>query len=353
MPAPKHNVNTANCSVNSALADSFVSSLHALGPFEPRPHLAVALSGGADSTALLLLARAWAQSHGRKITALIVDHRLRDDSTQEARHVATEHDAIILTPEHHDSSNNLLEQAREWRYDALTTWCRNHDVLHLLVAHHADDQAETIALHTTRGQTEDGASGMAAVTIRDGVRIVRPLLNVRKLELIHYLQAQDVCWVEDPTNANLNFKRNALRAEMTEIQTEALNAVAQREGQARAERDATFARAAVEIAQANDTHITLDLVKLLALPSPIATRLLADSLCVVSASHTRPRKHETEGLFSRVQETAFSRSTLKHCLVEKRGNHLHITLEPSKTKAERQPKALAASPFWWLNPRLI
>ncbi|MFZ4124764.1 MAG: tRNA lysidine(34) synthetase TilS [Rickettsiales bacterium] len=320
-----------------------------LGPFEPHPHLAVALSGGADSTALLMLAREWVEPLGGNVSALIVDHRLREDSTREAQEVAARMDAIILTPEHHDGSNNLPERAREWRYDALTAWCRANNVLHLLVAHHADDQAETAALHMARGHTEDGASAMAAVSIRDGVRIVRPLLNIRKSALIDYLQAHAVRWVEDPTNANLTFTRNAIRHAMTEEEHTRLIAIAQHQGRARAERDTCFAKAAASIAQVSEEHITLDMAALLALPQSLATRVLADSLCTVSGSHTRPRKHETEGLFVRIQETGFSKATLKHCIIEKRGATLHITPEHSENTDRQASKPLAASPFWWLD----
>ena len=323
--------------------------LDVLGPFEPNPHLAVALSGGADSTALLLLAREWTAARSGNVSALIVDHRLRNDSTREAQEVAAQLGATILTPEHHDVSNNLAARAREWRYDALTTWCRANDVLHLLVAHHADDQAETVALHMARGDTENGASGMAAVTIRDGVRMLRPLLNIRKSALIDYLQTHGVSWTEDPTNANLTFKRNAIRAQMTDEAHHKLMGITTREGASRAQRDLAFASAAAPVAQVGEQDIKLHLAAFLALPQPVATRLLADSLCTMSGSHTRPRKHETQNLFVRIQKAGFSKATLKHCLIVKRGDQLHISPEHYKIKDRRASKPLAASPFWWLD----
>lgn len=351
MPAPKHSANTASSSASKTLASSFSSTLNLLGPFESRPHLAVAFSGGADSTALLLLARAWATEHKGTISALIVDHRLRTESTAEAQSVAAAYDAIVLTPEHAHSSNNLPEQAREWRYEALTQWCKAHDVLHLLIAHHADDQAETVALHMARGQTEDGASGMAAVSIRNGVRVLRPLLATHKSSLVAYLKDQNASWVEDPTNQNLQFKRNLLRSTLSSDETQALLATATREGAARNARDMEYANAAAAVADVRANHITLDATKFFALPEAIATRLLADSLCVVSGSHTRPRRHESETLYANLREAGFKRGTLKHCLVEKQGLALHITPEPRKTAASAHPKGLAASAFWWLDSR--
>lgn len=338
-------MNTASCSVSS-----FTAALNALGPFESSPHIAVALSGGADSTLLLQFARAWADACGGRVSALIVDHRLRAESTREAEDVAARLDATILTPEHEHISTNLPERAREWRYRALTDWCREHDVLHLLVAHHADDQAETVALHRARGATEDGGSGMAAVMLRDGVRILRPMLGMHKREIVALLEAQQLRWVEDPSNADLSFRRNAIRHQMTQEQQAQLLQQAQAEGSARALRDDAFAQAAARIVTVGEAQLHLDHAALLALPDALATRLLADALCTVSGSHTRPRQHETRGLHVQLQETGFRRATLKHCLIEKRGETLHITPEPHKIRAERQPKMLAASPFWWFNP---
>src|SRR5690606_3034577 len=126
-----------------------------------------------------------------------------------------------------------------------------------------------------------------------------------------------------------------------------LLALSRREGEARAMRDMQFASACATIATLDDASITLDYAKLLSLPEMLAMRLLAESLCCVSGDFPRPRKHETERLFVHLQETTFSKATLKHCLIEKRGGMLHIASEPHKTKAQRALKPLAASPFWW------
>src|SRR5262249_1182909 len=122
----------------SGLLPLFAQALRELGPFEPSPHLAVALSGGSDSTALTLLAAEYVRGHGGCVTALIVDHRLRNESTHEAEEVRTQMeqrgiDCVILTPPHTDAGNNLMQAARHWRYDALAGWCREHHVLHCLL----------------------------------------------------------------------------------------------------------------------------------------------------------------------------------------------------------------------------
>jgi tRNA(Ile)-lysidine synthase len=125
----------------------FARLMAPLGPFEPRPRIAVAVSGGADSMTLALLAARWARKAGGTAVALTVDHGLRPESGAEARQVARwmrarkiAHRTLRWTGAKPDS--NIAAAAREARYGLLADWCRRNVVLHLLLAHHLDDQAD-------------------------------------------------------------------------------------------------------------------------------------------------------------------------------------------------------------------
>lgn len=190
----------------------FEALMRPLGPFEEGPRLAVAVSGGADSMALTLLADAWARRRGGAITGLTVDHRLRAESAQEARRVG-----IWLSGKgiaHRTlrwlgakPGSGIEAAAREARYGLLAQWCRRQDVLHLLTAHHGDDQAETILLRRGRGSGAEGLSGMAPVRALPGVRLLRPLLARRRADLAATLAAMDQPWLEDPSNQDPRFAR--------------------------------------------------------------------------------------------------------------------------------------------------
>jgi tRNA(Ile)-lysidine synthase len=344
----------------ASLIGGYSATLAGLGPFEPAPHLAVALSGGADSTALTLLTHYWVKGHGGHVTALIVDHGLRPESAAEAAEVQQRMAArgiacVVLTLPTclHEETGNLMARARQARYDALTNWCRAADVLHLLVAHHAQDQAETAALHHLRGQTEDGAAGMAALSLRSGVRVLRPLLPFSKEQLVAYLLAEPMAWVEDPTNRNLQFRRNALRHSLTEEMRAQLLADARDAGRARATRDVAQAKAAARvILSLTSASVTCNREQFNALPPEHATRLLADMLTALGGGTTRPRQHETRRLYHAMLEPAFTAATLGHCHIETRQHMLHIRREQRKiasgNAAFSPAKPLAASPFWWL-----
>nr|WP_083901585.1 tRNA lysidine(34) synthetase TilS [Azospirillum sp. B4] len=136
----------------TAVDDALFARLMApLGPFETAPVLAVGVSGGRDSLALTLLAHRWAQARGGRIQAFTVDHALRPESAAEAAQVARwlaarGIDHAILTWEGPKPATGLQAAARQARYALLAAACRERGILHLCLAHHREDQAETVAL---------------------------------------------------------------------------------------------------------------------------------------------------------------------------------------------------------------
>lgn len=185
----------------------------ACGPFERQPHVAVAVSGGADSLALMFLLDRWARDLGGQVTALTVDHGLRPESAAEAGQVAVW--AAAAGIDHHilrwvgdKAAAGLQAAARQARYDLMTARCRQAGVLHLATAHSHDDQRETVAMRRARGgASQMGLAGISLVTARDGVRLLRPLLPVSGSAMRHLLTDMGQGWVEDPSNQMKRFER--------------------------------------------------------------------------------------------------------------------------------------------------
>lgn len=183
------------------------------GPFERQPHIAVGVSGGADSLALMLLLRAWIEGQGGRLTALTVDHELRPESGAEAAQVGdwaraagVEHH--ILTWRGVKPQSGLQAAARAARYGLMGGWCRAANVLHLATAHQLDDQRETVAMRRARGGTDHfGLAGMSLISNRDGVRLLRPLLCIPGAALRSYLTSRGQAWIEDPSNRQERFER--------------------------------------------------------------------------------------------------------------------------------------------------
>jgi len=195
----------------------FAALMAPLGPFEARPRLAVAVSGGADSLALALLADAWARGCGGDALGLIVDHGLRAESAGEAaltrdRLAARGIAAAILTLRGLGRGPALAARARAARYAALEEACAAAGRVHLLLGHHAADQAETVAMRRLSGSGPHGLAAMPALRETALTRLVRPLLAVPPGRLRATVAAAGLDWVEDPSNADPATLRARLRA---------------------------------------------------------------------------------------------------------------------------------------------
>lgn len=187
--------------------------------------IAVAVSGGPDSMALLLLLKEWSALHAITLHALTVDHHLRKESANEAAQVAKwcEEQAIphtILHWHHETLDHSIPEKARNARYALMFAWCREHAVPHLFTAHHLDDQIETFLFRLIRGSGLVGLAGMLPATQRDGIWLHRPLLGFPKSRLIATLKDTNHPYLEDPSNQNLAFTRNALRRHLHVLSAE-------------------------------------------------------------------------------------------------------------------------------------
>lgn len=194
----------------------FDAALTAIGGFEPRPLLAVGVSGGPDSMALVLLADRWARQRGGAAWALVVDHRLRLESTAEAERTAgwlaargIPHEVLVWAGD--KPAAGVQEAAREARYRLLAKWCTAQGCLHLLLAHHRDDQAETYLIRRRAKSGADGLAAMSAIRELPGLRVVRPLLGASKARLVALLTAEGQDYLQDPSNRNPAFERSRIR----------------------------------------------------------------------------------------------------------------------------------------------
>lgn len=195
-------------------AAEFAALMAPFGPFPPL--IAVGCSGGPDSLALARLADEWARERGGGVLALIVEHGLRAESPVEATRLALglarEGIASRILPLGLPAGPALQERARTARRAALLAACAEAGALHLLLGHHAEDQAETLAFRALRGSGPRGLAGMAALTAAPEALILRPLLGMPRARLAASLEGWGVAPIQDPSNADPRFIRARLRA---------------------------------------------------------------------------------------------------------------------------------------------
>lgn len=194
-----------------ALVRRFAEALSRLWPEDGR--LGLAVSGGPDSLALLLLAEAAIPGRFEVAT---VDHGLRAESAAECAMVhgvceARSIPCAVLRIE--VAAGNVQSEARRARYAALAEWARSRGLSAIATAHHADDQAETLLMRLNRGSGVAGLSGVRQRGLAPGsaVPLVRPLLGFRREELGHIVAAAGLTPVIDPSNVDERFERARVR----------------------------------------------------------------------------------------------------------------------------------------------
>jgi tRNA(Ile)-lysidine synthase len=213
-------------------AGPFTQAFNSLRTEFSPSRVAVALSGGLDSMVLLHLAHEAAQAAGLPLFAFHVHHGLSPNADAWRAHCAAAAAALGVGFDHRDveiekGKTGVEAAARKQRYAALGEMCRAHGVHLLLTAHHLDDQAETVLLQLFRGSGPAGLSGMDASNRAPGllgdadIVIARPLLAVARTELEVYAAQQQIAWVEDESNTDPRYTRNALRHQVMPVLAQA------------------------------------------------------------------------------------------------------------------------------------
>jgi tRNA(Ile)-lysidine synthase len=259
------------------------------GPaFAPGTPVALAVSGGADSRALLWLAAKTLPA----ARVLSVNHGLRAAAAAECAEVAAlsaelglPHATlqVKLAP-----GGDVQARAREARYAAMAGWCRAHGIGLLLTAHQADDQAETFLMRSARGSGLAGLAGIRERTELQGITVIRPLLGWRRAELAGLVRAAGWSAVEDPSNADPRFDRVRMRvllAREPALAPDRLAATAAHLAEAEYALDWAAARAFETRSEIGPMGLLLDPE---ALPAELQRRLLARGLAMLGAAPDGP-----------------------------------------------------------------
>jgi tRNA(Ile)-lysidine synthase len=269
---------------------------------------------------LCLLAEAWVRARGGEVRALTVDHGLRTTSACEARQVGAWLSARgighhVLTWTGPKPATGIQEAARAARYRLLGDWCRAAGALHLLLAHHQDDQAETVALRQARGSGAAGLAGMAAVRELTGLRLLRPLLGVPKARLLATLEAAGQPWLEDPSNLAPTFARARLRGEVV-LDAPRLARAAAEQADVRADSDrrvASWLAAHARIDPAGFVTVARD--ALARAPHEVRRRAIRDIVRSVGGRDYPPREARLDRLLECLQAGLAGGRTLGGCRI--------------------------------------
>ncbi len=329
--------------VEAAFAAEELGRLFA--PLSPLARVGIAVSGGPDSTALMLLAHAWAERQPAPphLSILTVDHALRPASAAEADAVLAQAERLGLAATkliwQHDSlpRSDIQAQARDARYRLMAAAARDQGLDAVLLAHTRDDQAETVLMRLQRGSGVRGLAGMPERRVIAGVSFLRPLLDVPKARLTAYLEALGVPYVRDPSNQSDRFLRARVRQLMPALAALGLDASRLADTARRMARaDQALAAATAELGQraARDFGgvVCLDEAELAAAPDEIVLRLITSRLRAIRPRPVYPPRAEApeRWLAAWRRGEAPRRATMAGVVLDRRSSGLWLYAEAGR-----------------------
>ncbi len=319
------------------LSGRFAETMDRLCPGDGNGAVAVALSGGGDSMALLQLCADWARARAVALQAVSVDHGLRPEAGAELDRAARQCAALEvahtrLTWRGWDGAGNLQAAARTARYRLIAEWARARGVAAVALGHTLDDQAETVLLRLARGSGVDGLSAMRPRREADGLIWLRPLLGERRQALRDMLSAAGIGWSEDPSNEDARFDRVRVRRALQQLEPLGIDAArlaqtAERMQSAREVLEVAARDAAREIAHTRGGAVFLQTERLVALPDETRRRLLIHALRWVAGAAYGPRRAAVSALEAAIR--AGRSFTLHGCLIGAANGRCVVGREPA------------------------
>ena len=288
----------------------------------------VAVSGGPDSLALAFLSKIYSIQKNLKVKFYIIDHKLRSESTNEAKYVKKilnkfQINAEILYWQGIKPKSNIQSVARTKRFELLISKCKKLGVTNILLGHHQEDLIENFFIRILRGSGLKGLISLSRKTKLQNVTILRPLINQKKEDLVFISKKVFDFYVKDPTNNDEKFQRVRIRKLLKGLKNDGLD-------------QKKFIKTIDNLKKSNDVvnyyvkknlennsffshkkkHLILN-DKFFKQPHEVVFRSLADSLNFVSKKYYSVRGKKIDKIIKEIQKTSFSRSTLGSCLIEK------------------------------------
>ena len=295
-----------------------------------KKQIAVAISGGCDSTALTLALNDFCIKNKIKIQGLTIDHGVRKNSKIEAKKVGEllkkfkiPH-KILTIPPAQIPQKNIEANLREIRYEILTNFCKKNDIEFLFVGHHLGDSAENFLIRLFRGSGLDGLSPIQKISEINGIKIIRPFLEISKDEIKDYLIAKNIEWFEDESNDDEKFLRNKIRKFLASFEDK--NLIEKRIYNASLEISKTrdffdeiMSGHELEIIEQTVENITIiNRRKLGELNQAIALKILAKILMKIGDKKYKPRKEKLIRFYQYlIADGAIKKREFYGCVVEK------------------------------------
>ena len=317
-----------------------------ISSFIGKEKFAIAVSGGSDSLALSILAKLYSLENDNAFVSLIIDHKLRKESAEEARVTyknltQNKIKAKILTYQGEKFSSNIQKKARDLRYDLFHKYCAKNKIKFLILAHHQDDLIENFYIRLIRGSGIKGLTSLQNIfEYNKNFYLLRPLLNFNKQELLSVTKKSYSSWIEDPSNKNDKFLRVRIRKMQTKLQKEGFDPkriIKTIDNLNTAKDSLDFYIFKSEKKYLNfykEGYATLNSSIFNNEAQEVIFRVIIKAIHFVSGEYYPPRSDSLKGLMKNLLAKSFKSSTLGGCLIEKNKNIISFYREDRNVAVE-------------------
>lgn len=304
----------------------------------------LAVSGGPDSLCLAYFGKKYSLEFKNKAHFVIVDHKLRKDSTKEAAKVKKmlknkKIDSKIINWKGALPKSNIQKSARDIRYSLLSNYCQDNNIKYIVTGHHLDDQVENFFIRLIRGSGLTGLSSMAeSADYNDKIKIIRPLLELEKKDLKYVTLNYFKSYVEDPSNKKNKFLRVRVRKYIKDMEKEGLNTskiIKTVNNLLSANKAINFYKNKAlykHTSFLSERKCMINKKIFSEEANEIIFKSFSDVLSLVSGSYYPPRSKKVLNLIERIKKNFYKKSTLGGCLVEEKDEFIIISKEQKNKK---------------------
>ena len=298
----------------------------------------VAVSGGPDSLALVALTKAYTFFKKSKFYYLLVDHNIRKNSSQEAKKVKKllkkkEYLNLKVLLNKKKITKNIQAEARNVRYDILTSFCKKNNIKVILTGHNLEDQVETFLIRLSRGSGLRGLSAMKPLSkINNQVSLFRPLLDTQKKILIKISRTIFGKYVKDPSNNNQKYLRTKVRSlkkplEKSGIKYEQIFKSIQNLSQSKITLDEYLSKIFKEFIKMSNGEILINFKKFKDFNKDTKIAVLNHSIKQLKSNYYDLRSQKVQNLIRNLEKKDFKNYTLGGCIFFKKGKYLCLKAE--------------------------
>ena len=297
----------------------------------------VAVSGGPDSLALSVLSQKYAAENKTKVFFILVDHKIRKNSSREALWVQKLFKSrsmnLKIIKNTQKINKNIQAEARKVRYELLSNFCLKKKIKFILTAHHRDDQVETFLIRLSRGSGIQGLSSMdKIVKLNNKVSVFRPLLDLKKEDLISISKSYFGKVVKDPSNEDNKYLRTKIRRlvkhfEKSGIDLDRVNHSIKNLAASRDILNSYIQGIEKKCVLKKKNQIFINLNFFLKEKQDIQLKILGNCIKQTSKAYYPPRAKKVINLLQKIRSKSFLKATLGNCFIEKKEKNLIIRKE--------------------------